>query len=85
MQYSTEQLIKEGENSIAEVKQYNQDYDEDNIRQQVFNSLIWVFLVVSSFTRRLNCSLAIFSDLTAIFIFFDIILVSFHLTDVNYQ
>jgi hypothetical protein len=27
MQYSTEQLIKEVENSIAEVKQYNQDYD----------------------------------------------------------
>jgi len=45
MQYSTEQLIKEVENSIAEFKQYNQDYDEDNIRQQVFNSLIWVFLV----------------------------------------
>ena len=51
MQYSTEQLIKEVENSIAEVKQYNQDYDEDNIRQQVFNSLIWVFLVVSSLTK----------------------------------
>ena len=51
MQYSTEQLIKEVENSIAEFKQYNQDYDEDNIRQQVFNSLIWVFLVVSSLTK----------------------------------
>jgi len=35
LQYSTEQLIKEVENSIAEFKQYNQDYDEDNIRQQV--------------------------------------------------
>ncbi|OEL22255.1 UDP-glucose:2-hydroxyflavanone C-glucosyltransferase [Dichanthelium oligosanthes] len=34
-QYSTEQLIKEVENSVAEFKQYNQDYDEDNIEQQV--------------------------------------------------
>ena len=67
MQYSTEQLIKEVENSIAEVKQYNQDYDEDNIRQQVFNSLIWVFLVVSSFTKLQPGYF--FSDLTAIFIF----------------
>ena len=37
MQYSTEQLIKEVENSVAGFKQYNQDYDEDNIKQQVFN------------------------------------------------
>jgi hypothetical protein len=51
MQYPTEQLIKEVENSIAEFKKYNQDYDEDNIRQQVFNSLICAFLVVSSFTK----------------------------------
>jgi len=86
MQYSTEQLIKEVENSIAEFKQYNQDYDEDNIRQQVFNSLILVFLVVSSFARRLNCSLAIFlTDLTAILIFLILYLVYFHLTNVNYQ
>ncbi|AQK38853.1 Trigger factor-like protein TIG Chloroplastic [Zea mays] len=35
LQYSTDQLVKEVENSIAEFKQYNQDYDEDNIRQQV--------------------------------------------------
>ncbi|CAN6207862.1 unnamed protein product [Urochloa humidicola] len=35
LQYSTEQLIKEVENSVAEFKQYNQDYDEDNIKQQV--------------------------------------------------
>lgn len=43
MQYSTDQLVKEVENSIAEFKQYNQDYDEENIRQQV-----WLFLVVNS-------------------------------------
>ncbi|PWZ45968.1 Trigger factor-like protein TIG, Chloroplastic [Zea mays] len=35
LQYSTDQLVKEVENSIAEFKQYNQDYDEDSIRQQV--------------------------------------------------
>ncbi|WVZ81349.1 hypothetical protein U9M48_028736 [Paspalum notatum var. saurae] len=35
LQYSTEQLIKEVENSVAEFKQYNQDYDENNIKQQV--------------------------------------------------
>ncbi|CAL5038254.1 unnamed protein product [Urochloa decumbens] len=35
LQYSTELLIKEVENSVAEFKQYNQDYDEDNIKQQV--------------------------------------------------
>lgn len=36
MQYSTEQLIKEVENCVSEFKQYNQDYNEDNIKQQVF-------------------------------------------------
>lgn len=35
LQYSTEQLIKEVENSIEEFKRYNQDYDEGNIKQQV--------------------------------------------------
>ncbi|CAN6197885.1 unnamed protein product [Urochloa humidicola] len=35
LQYSTEQLIKEVENTVAEFKQYNQDYEEDNIKQQV--------------------------------------------------
>jgi trigger factor len=40
MQYSTDQLIKEVENSIAEFKQYNQDYDEDIIKQQVCNFLL---------------------------------------------
>jgi trigger factor len=42
MQYSTDQLVKEVENSIAEFKHYNQDYDEENIKQQVFNSLVWL-------------------------------------------
>jgi hypothetical protein len=35
VQYSTDQLIKEVENSIEEFKRYNQDYDEGNIKQQV--------------------------------------------------
>ncbi|TVU11466.1 hypothetical protein EJB05_45054 [Eragrostis curvula] len=35
LQYSTDQLVKEVENSVAEFKQYNQDYDEDSIKQQV--------------------------------------------------
>ncbi|KAL5225224.1 hypothetical protein ABZP36_011863 [Zizania latifolia] len=35
LQYSTEQLVKEVENSIEEFKRYNQDYDEGNIKQQV--------------------------------------------------
>ncbi|KAM0917601.1 hypothetical protein ACQ4PT_009108 [Festuca glaucescens] len=35
LQYSTDQLIKEVENSIEEFKRYNQDYDEGNIKQQV--------------------------------------------------
>ncbi|KAK3132280.1 hypothetical protein QOZ80_6AG0518860 [Eleusine coracana subsp. coracana] len=35
LQYSTDQLIKEVENSVAEFKHYNQDYDENNIKQQV--------------------------------------------------
>ncbi|XP_047074049.1 trigger factor-like protein TIG, Chloroplastic [Lolium rigidum] len=35
LQYSTDQLIKEVENSIQEFKRYNQDYDEGNIKQQV--------------------------------------------------
>lgn len=67
MQYSTEQLINEVENSVAEFKQYNQDYDEDNIKQQVFNCLILLFLIINSFTKL---SLAILQDLTAISIIF---------------
>jgi len=35
VQYSTDQLVKEVENSIEEFKRYNQDYDEGNIKQQV--------------------------------------------------
>ncbi|XXG53731.1 hypothetical protein AAC387_Pa03g1785 [Persea americana] len=35
LQYSTEELVKEVENSVAEFKQHNQEYDEERIKQQV--------------------------------------------------
>lgn len=34
-QFATEELIKEVENSIAEFKRQNQDYDEDRVKDQV--------------------------------------------------
>jgi hypothetical protein len=43
VQYSTDQLIKEVENSIEEFKRYNQDYDEGNIKQQVSRQFFLVF------------------------------------------
>ncbi|KAH9803968.1 trigger factor-like protein TIG [Citrus sinensis] len=35
LQFSTEDLVKEVENSIAELKQQKQEYDEDCVREQV--------------------------------------------------
>lgn len=35
MQILTDELVKEVENSIAEFKHHNQDYDEDRIKAQV--------------------------------------------------
>lgn len=35
LQFSTEDLVKEVENSIAELKQQKQEYDEDRVREQV--------------------------------------------------
>lgn len=35
MQIMTDELVKEVENSIAEFKQHNQDYDEDSVKAQV--------------------------------------------------
>lgn len=35
MQFSTDELVKEVENSIAEFKRHKQEYDEDRIREQV--------------------------------------------------
>ncbi|OAY65701.1 Trigger factor-like protein TIG, Chloroplastic [Ananas comosus] len=35
LQYSTEELVKEVENSVAEFKHHNQEYDEERVKQQV--------------------------------------------------
>ncbi|XP_038975916.1 trigger factor-like protein TIG, Chloroplastic isoform X1 [Phoenix dactylifera] len=35
LQYPTEELVKEVENSVAEFKRHNQEYDEERIREQV--------------------------------------------------
>jgi hypothetical protein len=50
VQYSTDQLIKEVENSIEEFKRYNQDYDEGNIKQQVSRQFFLIFSVLNSFS-----------------------------------
>lgn len=42
LQFTTEELVKEVENSIAEFKRHNQDYDEDRVKEQVrtlFNNI----------------------------------------------
>ncbi|WCJ32998.1 trigger factor type chaperone family protein [Euphorbia peplus] len=35
LEFSTEELVKEVENSIAEFKRHKQEYDEDNVKEQV--------------------------------------------------
>lgn len=35
LQFLTEELVKEVENSIAEFKRHNQEYDEERVREQV--------------------------------------------------
>lgn len=35
IQFSTEELVKEVENSIAEFKRHKQEYDEERVREQV--------------------------------------------------
>lgn len=35
LQFSTEELVKEVENSVAEFKRHNQDYDEERVKEQV--------------------------------------------------
>ncbi|XP_077248447.1 trigger factor-like protein TIG, Chloroplastic isoform X1 [Tasmannia lanceolata] len=35
LQFSTEDLVKEVENSVAEFKRHNQDYDEEHVKEQV--------------------------------------------------
>ena len=38
LQFSTDDLVKEVENSIAEFKRQKQEYDEDRIKEQVSES-----------------------------------------------
>ena len=35
LQFPTEELVKEVENSISEFKRHKQEYDEEHIREQV--------------------------------------------------
>lgn len=35
LQFSTDELVEEVENSIAEFKKHNQEYDEERIKEQV--------------------------------------------------
>lgn len=35
LQFSTEELVKEVENSIAEFKKHNQEYEEERVKEQV--------------------------------------------------
>ncbi|RDX94308.1 Trigger factor-like protein TIG, Chloroplastic, partial [Mucuna pruriens] len=42
LQFATEDLIKEVEKSIAEFKRQNQEYDEDQVKEQVQEILEWL-------------------------------------------
>ena len=39
MQFSTDELVKEVENSIAEFKRQKQEYDEERVKEQVSMTL----------------------------------------------
>lgn len=59
LQVEADELIKEVENSIAEFKRQNQDYDEDRIKDQVLvlcNTLLFriSFLLRTSFLYFVN-------------------------------
>lgn len=51
-QLDTEDIVKEVENSIAEFKRQNQEYDEERVKDQVCTLLlnlltvIWIFIFV---------------------------------------
>lgn len=40
LQFSTEELMKEVENSIAEFKRHKQEYDEERVKEQVCTFLL---------------------------------------------
>ncbi|BAU03389.1 hypothetical protein VIGAN_UM094100, partial [Vigna angularis var. angularis] len=49
LQFATEDLVKEVENSIAEFKRQNQEYDEERVKDQVCIILPCLFTVVYCF------------------------------------
>ena len=40
MQVSTDEVVKEVENSIAEFKKHQQEYDEERIKEQVYSTFL---------------------------------------------
>lgn len=59
LQFSTEDLVKEVENSIAELKQQKQEYDEDRVREQVstfsYVGLIFCGIMQSHNSFHISC------------------------------
>ena len=53
LQFSTEDLVKEVENSIAEFKQQKQEYDEERVKEQVSKSHPYQELECSAFSFSL--------------------------------
>lgn len=45
MQFSTDELVKEVENSITEFKKHKQEYDEERVKDQV-SSLVNVSIII---------------------------------------
>lgn len=53
MQILTEELVKEVENSIAEFKQHNQEYDEERVKAQV--TLVSVSISIILYKQCISC------------------------------
>lgn len=45
MQFSTDELVKEVENSITEFKKHKQEYDEERVKDQV-SSLVHLSIII---------------------------------------
>lgn len=45
MQFSTDELVKEVENSISEFKKHKQEYDEERVKDQVSTLVNQVFII----------------------------------------
>lgn len=53
LQFPTEELVKEVENSISEFKRHKQEYDEDRIKEQVLLK-VWHAVVDPPLSYDLN-------------------------------